>query len=263
MATGPAKARGGAGKQSSDARTKDAAVPNASTKPQATASSSARTVPGVDALAGRILYESAVTRADLDPDTRAIIDKQLGGLLPGQVVPPGGTAPERTLTPDDVNVLVRSAAVTAAGLDPAKTPLPLPRVLWTSGANRLLVDLARISATLGNGLIELTLGVACDQTGDATVSVTFVTGTPDRPTGGVTATESHPRGPEVVVQNWSEALVAFAWNIVLIVTSALTGAAATDPAGRPLITNALSVSPDALGVLPMGRFAYLSGRLTT
>lgn len=235
----------------------------AARKATAKASQTARTVPGVGALAGRALYADAITRADLDERTRAVIEKQLAGVLPGQVVAAGATAPERSLNPDDVEMLVRSAAVSAAGLDPAKTPLPPPRVLWSSGANRLLVDLAKVSSRLGEGWIEITLAVSCDQTGDAAVTVTFLTGTPDRPTGGVAAAESHPRGPEIIVQNWNEALVAFAWNIVVTATSALTGAAATDAAGQALVTNALSVTPNGLGVLPMGRHAFLAGGLGT
>ena len=39
----------------------------------------------------------------------------------------------------------------------------------------------------------------------------------------MTTTEDHPRGPAVVVENWHEPLIAFAWQTLLIATSAVAG----------------------------------------
>jgi hypothetical protein len=216
-----------------------------------------RTVPGANAVAGAILLRNALQAADIDDKTRQIILKELAGVLPGQIVQPGSPTEERTVRPDDLKVLIPTAAVAAAGLDPAKTPLPLPSVLWEDAGNRLLIQLDGIHADLGDGLIELTIPVHCDETGDASVTVTFVTGSPDRPTGGVTTTEDHPRGPAVIIENWHEALIAFAWHTVLIATSALTGTVGTDRAGRPLIANAFAVNADGLSVLPMARHTFM------
>lgn len=220
-------------------------------------------LPGTSALAGKLLLEQTISRVDLDDRTKAIITKQLAGLLPGQVVQVGKTSAERTVNPDALQSLLPSAAIAAAGLDPAKTPNPPPPVLWVDGANRLLVELATITASLGDGLVEMSVPVSCDQTGEVAVTITFVTGTPDKPTGGVAATEDHPRGPAVIVDNWHEALIAFAWHTLQIATSSLAGIGASDPSGRPLITNALSVTANGIGVLPQARHTFFSGGLSS
>ena len=152
--------------------------------------------------------------------------------------------------------MIPGAAVTAAGLDPAKTPMPPPPVLWQDSGNQLLVQLAGVHADLGDGFVELTVPVSCDQTGDAKVTVTFVTGTPDRPTGGLATTEDRPRGPAVIVENWHEPLIAFCWHTLVIATSALSATIGSDLAGNALITGGLTATAKGLAVTPMGRHTF-------
>jgi hypothetical protein len=213
-------------------------------------------MPGPAAVAGQILLRNTLTRGDIDPKTQQIIAKQLGSVLPGRPVAAGATADQRTASPDDLALLIPSAAVTAAGVDPAKVTSPPPPVLWTSAGSQLLVQLAGIKTTVTTGIVELTIPVSCDQTGDTTVTVTFVTGSTGRPTGGLTTTEDHPRGDPVIVENWHEQLIAFAWNTLLIATSALTGAAGADRSGRALIPNTLLADKTGLTVLPMARHTF-------
>jgi hypothetical protein len=241
----------------SDGTTSGAPGKAAAAQPKAASNTAA--VPGPAVLAGRLVYEETMSRVDLDEPTRAVIAKQLAGLLPGQTVPVGRTTSERTIGADGLQPLLVSAAVSAAGLDPAKTTFPPLPVLWVDGASRLLVELAEITAELGDGYIEMSVPVTCDQTGTTAVTITFLTGTPDRPTGGVAATEDHPRGPAIIVDIWHEALIAFAWNTLLIATSSLAGVGAADPSGRPLITNALSISKGTISVLPQARHTFFTG----
>ena len=217
------------------------------------ASNVPRTVPGPDAIAGAILVREALARAGLDEPTRAKITDALS-----KPVRPGTATEDRAIRPDDLTLLIPSAAVIAAGLDPAKTPQPPPPVLWQDGGNELLVLLAGVRAELGDGFVEITIPVTCDQTGDAEVTVTFITGTPDRPAGGMATTEDHPRGPSVVVENWPEALIAFAWQTLLTATSAVSGAGSTDLSGRSLIAAGLEVNADGLRVTPMARHTFLT-----
>ncbi len=214
-------------------------------------------MPGPGAVAGAILLRNTLARPDLDDKTRAAITKQLSGVMPGQIVKPGAPVDQRTATGDDLAALVVSAAVSAAGLDPAKTTTPPPPVLWESAGNRLLVNLAGVKASLRSGLVEFTIPVTCDQTGDTQVSVAFATGSANSPTGGVATAENRPRGAPVVVENWHEPLIAFAWNIWLIATSALSGAAGADRSGRNLISNSLSVEKDGISVRPMARHTFV------
>ena len=220
-----------------------------------------RTVPGPEAVAGAILARDALARADLDPQVKAQVAKQLGPILPGHITRAGTSAGDRAIAPQDVAALIPGAAVTAAGMDPATTPMPPPPVLWQDSGNALLVRIAGVRADLGDGFVELTVPVSCDQTGDAKVTVTFVTGTPDRPAGGIATTEDRPRGPAVIVENWHEQLIAFCWHTLVIATSALSGAVGGDLAGNSLISAGLMVTPKGLAVTPMGRHAFTTGQL--
>ncbi len=213
--------------------------------------------PGAGAIAGAILLRDTLARTDIDDRTKAVLTKQLRGVLPGQVVQPGGTLDQRTAGPADLTALARSAAVSAAGLDPATTPSPPPPVLWESGGNRLLVQLAGVTAPVSTGAVEFTIPVSCDQTGDTPVTVTFVAGSANRPAGGVATTEDRPRGDPVIVENWHEQLIAFAWNILLIATSALSGTVGADRSGRPLIVGTLAADRSGLSVLPMARHSFV------
>lgn len=230
-------------------------------KTPAEASNVPRTVPGPDAVAGAILARDALARSNLDPQVKAQIVKDLGSVLPGQITRPGAAAGDRAITQDDLAALIPGAAVTAAGLDPAKTPMPPAPVLWQDGANQLLVQLAGVHATLGDGFVELGVPVRCDETGDATVSVTFVTGTPDRPAGGVATTEDRPRGPAVIVETWHDALIAFCWHTLVIATSALSGTVGSDLAGNSLVTAGLEATSKGIAVTPMGRHTFTTGQL--
>jgi len=205
-----------------------------------------------------LITATALQRADLDPTVKAQIVKALGDVLPGQPVQAGSAATDRSLPPTALTALIPSAAVVAAGFDPAKITPPVPALLWQDGANQLLVRVAGVRADLGNGMVQLTVPVTCDQTGDVDVTVTFVTGTPDRPAGGIATTEDHPRGPSVVVENWAQPLIAFAWHTLLVATSSLSGAAGGDFSGRDLIAAALAVNADGFTVTPMGRHPFIA-----
>lgn len=220
-----------------------------------------RTVLGPEAVAGAILARDALARADLDPQVKEQVAKQLAPVLPGQVTRAGASAGDRAIAAQDLAALIPGAAVTAAGLDPAKTPMPPPPVLWQDSGNQLLVALAGVRAVLGDGLIEFTVPVSCDQTGDTKVTVTFITGTPDRPTGGIATTEDRPRGPAVIVENWHEPLIAFCWHTLVIATSALSTTVGTDLAGNPLITAGLTATAKGLAVTPMGPHTFTTGQL--
>jgi hypothetical protein len=216
---------------------------------------------GPEAVAGAILLANALRQADLDDRTRLLVSTELAPVLPGQLVPPGTVVDGLTLTVEELPLLIGSAAVVAAGLDPAKTPSPPPPVLWAERGNRLLVHIAGVHGTVDSGLVEITIPVECDETMHTEVTVTFVTGSADRPSGGVATAEDHPRGAAIVVENWAEALIAYAWRVLVIATSAMAGIGRQDHAGRALIANSLEVDPKGLTVRPMARHTFMSGSM--
>jgi hypothetical protein len=211
---------------------------------------------GTGPVADQIVLQGIYSRGQIDEKTRQVIQRNLGEILPGNIVKPGGTASERPIGAADFATLVRAAAVGAAGLDPAKTSEPPPPVLWEGAGGRLLVLLATITAATNDGIIDIVIPVTSDQTGDTTVTVTFITGTPDRPTGGLTTTEDHPRGPAVIVESWHEQLVAFAWKVVLAATAAVAGVGGSDQAGSPLIANTVYATKAGVSVVPMARHTF-------
>lgn len=210
-----------------------------------------QSIPGPEAIAGAVLAQAVLDRAGQDrlPD-------EIAGLLPLRPLRPGSAAPARALPPDALQRLIPSAAIVAAGLDPARTTAPAPPVLWEQDGARLLIRVAEVRAELGTGLIEIVLPVTCDQTGDADVTVTFVTGSTERPAGGIATTEDHPRGPSVVVEGWAEPLIALAWQTLVVATSALSNAGGDDLSGRNLVTAALDVTADGMTVTAMGRHSF-------
>jgi hypothetical protein len=211
---------------------------------------------GPRVVVGSTLLNDALARTDLSPEVKAQLLKSLGPLLPGSVTKPGTATADRTITPAEFQALVPGAAITAAGLDPLNTPVPAPPVLWHDGANALIVQLAKVQATLGNGYVDITVPVTCDQTGDAAITVTFVTGTPQQPAAGIVASEDRPRGPAAVVECWHEPLLAFCWHLLVVATSALSSAAGSDVAGDQLITAGIAVTTDGITVTPMGRHPF-------
>ena len=207
-------------------------------------------VPGPEAIAGALLTQAALRDTKFEPTD------EIAALLPGRPRQPGKTAPLRALPPDALQQLIPSAAVVAAGLDPARTLDPPPPVLWERDGAQLLLRIAEVRAELSTGLVQIVVPVTCDQTGDAEVLVAFVTGSSDRPAGGLATTEDHPRGPAIVVENWAEPLIAFAWQTLVVATSALSSAGGEDLSGRDLVTAGLDVSADGLTVTPMGRHTF-------
>src|SRR4051812_26189326 len=92
-----------------------------------------------EVVAGEIVRESIHLEEIRDPQARKVLETQLAGLLPGDVVRPALAINPRRITPDDLQRLIRAAAVVAAGLNAALTDDPPPPVLWERGGNRLLV----------------------------------------------------------------------------------------------------------------------------
>ena len=162
----------------------------------------------------------------------------------------GRAAEAITLDPEHLTVLVRRHLVTATGLDPATIDDALPPMLWDDGTSRLVVHLADTAVRCGDGLVDVTLNVECDQTGVVQVVATFVTASPNRPGGFVWATQDAPRGPQPVVQVWGDALVALGWRVLVEVAAEVAGTVGVDQWGRGAIAATVVASREGLTVRP-------------
>ncbi|GAB3688793.1 hypothetical protein [Angustibacter aerolatus] len=186
------------------------------------------------------------------------------GLPPGS---PAGTVPlDPRRGTSLLQVAVQQAVLRDLGGAPAGRPPDggdgLPgEVVWTHGADSLLVLLDRLQVTTGEGLVTVTVPVACDELAAdrgnqgspiGQVVVELLLGTSDRPTG-LLAAATPPQGPDVVVRRWSDQLVALAWRAVLDAAAGLAAQVGTDADGSPLVPTTWTASADGMSIGPQAR----------
>jgi hypothetical protein len=171
-------------------------------------------------------------------------------------LPPGEVAEPVTIEAGLVQQLARLAALGAAGIDGPEGQPTAPGVVWVDGDRELFVLVTEVQVALAPGVVAVTIPVQCDQTGPTQVHVSFAVGTSKRPLGMVAASEQRPRGPRAVVDVWGDALLAFAWQVVLDVAAGTAAHAGQDTAGAFLLPAALASTRNGLTVLPQARHGF-------
>jgi hypothetical protein len=156
------------------------------------------------------------------------------------------------LDPDSAVKLMRVAALRAAGIFRSTKRTT---IAWVDGGNELAIVVAELDLKLAEGQIELVVPVRCDQA-EGTVRVTFAVGSPSEPRGLYAATERRPRGPQLIVDTWGEALVAYAWQCLLGLFTGMAAATGKDTRGNYLVPVEIAASRDGLVVVPMGRHRF-------
>lgn len=204
-------------------------------------------------------------RSRLDAACRehlAFIRKNCPGLLPDRPLDPGGTIEPIPVDPKQATTLVRTAVAHAAGgARPGAPGREADAVVWTQGADSLLVLLDSVTVTTADGLVTIGLDVACDEAASASgdlrshVDVDLVVGTEKRPTGLLAAVPV-PRGPAVVVDLWQDALVALAWQALLDAAAGLSAAAGRDLDGAGLVPTGWSGSREGLAISAQARHPF-------
>ena len=172
---------------------------------------------------------------------------------PARLLAPGDVTERLRVSANDVTPLAVEAARRAAGFF---RPTKRTEVVWVEGESELAVGVAGVRVELGVGLVVVTIPVRCDQTGPAEVHVTFAVGDPSRPAGLYAATQRRPRGPALVVETWGEAIVAFAWHVVLELVAGLAGATGKDTRGNRLVPAELEATPKGLAIVAMARHRF-------
>lgn len=179
-------------------------------------------------------------------------------LVPGRLEPGETSAP----LPVDVRRTTRLVAVAAqqaaarTGDDPTFPDEELPRaVVWTDGADSLLVLLETIKVDTRDGVVTVELDVACDEVSrgrPTRMSIDLVIGTDARPTG-VLAAAPPPRGDPTIVRRWGDSLVALAWQALLDTAAGIASVAGTDPDGAGLIPTSWTATRAGLEITPQAR----------
>jgi hypothetical protein len=149
--------------------------------------------------------------------------------------------------------LMRVAGRRAAGFF---RPTTRTEVVWVQGENQLAVGFGGIDVKLSTGLLRVLMPVRCDQTGNATVEVMFAVGAADAPAGLYAAAAQKPTGPELIVEVWGDALVAFAWQCLLGFVAGIAGATGKDARGNVLVPIDLTAGPRELQITPMARHRF-------
>jgi hypothetical protein len=168
------------------------------------------------------------------------------GSAPPKPLPPGSVGTEIPINPLVLQSLITAAATQDNG----------GQQVWTHNGNELLVLSGKVSVRLDDGFLLVLIPVACDQVGDAIIQVPFALGGKESPAGLVMATEKRPRGPDAIVDLWSEPLIAYAWRLVMTIAMKVAGLSGTDLDGSGLIPISLTASKDGLAVLPIARHTF-------
>lgn len=128
-------------------------------------------------------------------------------------------------------------------------------VVWTLGEAELLVQTDQVRLSCAPGLVTMAVPVTCDELEGTLVPVPvpLAVGAPNAPRGLLTATFDRLAGPEVVTALWSEAIAAFAWEVLLHLAGTVAAAAGKDRLGRPLVPGAIAADRGVLLVQPMAR----------
>ncbi len=175
-----------------------------------------------------------------------------GRLAPERALADGEVGDRVHLDPKTATRLMRVEALRAAGLF---RPTTRTEIAWVDGENQLAVVVAELDLELADGLVAVVVPVRCDQA-HGRVRVVFAVGSPDRPRGLYAATQTRPRGPQLVVDTWGEALVAFGWQCLLGLVTGMAGATGKDRRGNLMVPVEVAANADGLFVVPMGRHRF-------
>lgn len=170
---------------------------------------------------------------------------------------PGRTGEPTFLIVDQAQQMLTPSLITAAGLDRSKTADPPPPVLWEDGDRRLLVHLESAKLAFDHGVVDVSIDVECDQTQRQSVTCTFVTSSPERPAGFIWATESRPRGPAIIVEQWGDALIALCWRALVDLARLAAAGQGVDTFDQPLIASTVVASPDGFMVVPLAAHRFM------
>jgi len=171
------------------------------------------------------------------------------GLHPGSnpqaPLPPGTVGPEVPINPQVFGLTITAAA----------TQDNQGFIVWQKDESELLVVTGKVTVSLDDGLVLISLPVWCDQ-GTATLQVPFAVGGANSPAGMLVATEQHPRGPDQIILVWGEAVVAFAWQVLMSVLTRIASSTGKDQDGAGLIPAALTATADGVKILTMARHPF-------
>lgn len=128
-------------------------------------------------------------------------------------------------------------------------------IVWDDGVNQLQVQAAKVRTTVTDGLVRVMVPVACDQV-RTNMEIAFAVGSETRVAGMIAATADRPVGDPLIARIWGDALIAFAYGILLDLADSLAGASGRDEKNDRLVPRGLVARRGRLSVETQARFVY-------
>lgn len=175
---------------------------------------------------------------------------ELPDALPTRPVPAGRKGAVLPLNSSALAALVQLAALRRTEGEAT--------IVWDDGVNLLAVHAAKVRTVVTDGMVRVLVPVACDQT-RATMEIAFAVGSEQRVAGMIAATADRPAGDALIARVWGDALIAFAYGMILDLADSLAGASGRDERNDRLVPRALVARRGQLSVETQARFAYDRG----
>lgn len=134
-----------------------------------------------------------------------------------------------------------------------------PLVVWNHGDSELLVHSDQTTINCTSGVVTISVTVECDQYQQVTIPVPIGVGQKKSVTGLVMSSFQDLQGPTGLVEIWSDAIIAFAWETLLELATTICAQVGNDARGLPLVPGTIGASPDRLLIQPVSRFSLTAG----
>jgi len=164
-------------------------------------------------------------------------------------VKPGGTLPPRNTNTENLTSRFRDV-MSPSGEASA--------VIWQLADSEVLFYPRETQIKITAGLVLVGLSLESDESGQSVVTVPFAVGSDDNLAGMLAVTEEQPRGPDMLVELWGEAIIATAWNALLEIVQDIASEAGRDENGDLLRAGALVARQDKLIVIPQAMHEFES-----
>jgi hypothetical protein len=132
-----------------------------------------------------------------------------------------------------------------------------PLVVWTQGDSELLIHSDKTRIGLSSGVVTLRITAECQEHGKMVIPVPIGVGTKQSPSGLVMSTFGDLEGPAELVEAWSDAIIAFAWEALLEVARVICSEIGKDKRGLPLVPGSIGAAPNQLLLQPVARFSLM------
>lgn len=158
--------------------------------------------------------------------------------------------------PKDIEVPIKDAQKIVHSVVRLVLDLPrntTPQVVWSLGDSELLVHSDRTRIACSSGVVTITALVECDQCEPVKIPVPLGVGTKKAPSGLVMSTFTDLEGPREIVDVWSDAIKAFAWETLIEVVRVIAAQVGKDSRGRVLVPGSVGAAPGKLLIQPVAR----------